>query len=265
MQWFCFDSHLRARWVAVALWLVVGLWGAAASAQVNVEVLRRSLTQSDFGGKVDVSVATYQGNTQGTNLGASGLIGVQTGPHLAYANASGRYAHLGGEVSVANYFGHLRYNYRLAAPLWAEALAQAEGDRFRRLQLRQLLGAGIRWAALDSPGLAAYYGLTYLLEYNRLSKDEVPVRPDVVHRLGNYLSAVMELDDARATFSTTLYYQPRIDAPKDFRLLWVSSLDFKVAGHLNAGINATVRYENPVLRDLKSHDITVINTLGLTL
>ena len=164
MQWLYPLSHRLARHVAAALCFAMGLSSAPARAQVNVEVLRRSLSLSGFGGKLDASVATYQGNTRGTNLGASGLIGAQTGRHLGYAHANGRYTRLGGEVSVANYFAHLRYNYQLAQPLWAEALAQAESDRFRRLELRQLLGAGVRWAAFDAPELAAYYGLTYLLE-----------------------------------------------------------------------------------------------------
>jgi hypothetical protein len=251
--------------LAIGQWLAIGAWSGDAGAQVNVEALRRSLSETGFGGKLEASLATYQGNTQGTNLGASGLIGARAGRHLVYAHASGRYAHLGGEVSVANYFAHLRYNYQLAEPLWTEALAQAQSDRFRRLELRQLLGAGLRWAAFDTPELSVYYGLTYLFEYNRLGAEEVLVRPDVVHRLGNYLSAVLELEDARAVASTTLYYQPRFDALDDYRVLWVSSLDFRITGRLGAGINATVRHENPVLRDLKSLDLTVINTLGLTL
>lgn len=254
------------RWLGAALtWLGVCLGARSATAQVNVESLRTSLEESGVGGKIDISIATYQGNTQGTNLGASGLLGVSAGPHLAYAHANGRYAHMAGEVQVANYFAHLRYNYRLAPAIWAETLAQAESDRFRRLELRQLLGAGGRFAVLAREAIAVYYGLTYLFEYNRLGEGQPTVRPDVVHRLGNYLSAVLELEDARAVASTTLYYQPRLDAPKDYRLLCVSSLEFRVTGHLRAGIHATLRGEQPVPANLEGMDLTVTNTLGLIL
>lgn len=237
----------------------------SALAQVNVEVLRSSLAELGAGGKIDISVATYQGNTQGTNLGASFLFGVSDDRHLAYAHANGRYSHMGGDVQVANYFAHLRYNYRFAPSLWGEALLQAESDRFRRLQLRQLAGTGVRLAVLNRLNGALNYGLTYLFEYNRLGADQVPVRPDVVHRLGQYVSAVVDIEDARAVATTTLYYQPRLDAWRDYRMLWVSSLEFKVVGHLSAGIHGTVRRENPVLAGLKAMDVTVTNTLGLTL
>lgn len=49
---------------------------------------------------------------------------------------------------------------QLAEPLWTEALAQAESDHFRRLELRELLGTGLRWAAFDTPDLSVYHGLT---------------------------------------------------------------------------------------------------------
>lgn len=254
-----------ARWLRIGLAVLgVSLPGSPALAQVNVEVLRSSLKASGVGGKLDISVATYHGNTRGTNLGASGLVGVSGGAHLAYAHANGRYSHLGGDVQVANYFAHLRYNYQLAPRLWGEVLAQAESDRFRRLQLRQLLGAGPRFAVFDEPAVALYYGVTYLFEYNRLGAGQPAVRPDVVHRLGNYLSVVLELEDARAVASTTLYYQPRVDDVADYRLLCVSSLDFRVAGHLSAGIHTTLRRESPVPADLEAFDLTVTNSLGLT-
>lgn len=241
------------------------LLSAIARAQVNVESLRSSIQDTGAGGKVDVSITTYQGNTRGTNLGASGLVGVRGGPHLAYAHANGRYSHLGGQVQVANYFAHLRYNYDFTPWFAGEALAQAESDRFRRLTLRQLLGAGARFTLLDEPAAAVYYGAAYLFEYNRLAAGEAPVRPDVVHRLGNYVSAVLEVEDARAIFSNTLYYQPRFDAFRDYRLLWISSLDFRVTGHLSAGIHATLRQEQPAPAGVESFDLTVTNTLGLAL
>lgn len=256
-------SRPLARWLLRAGVVSAVCSPRAAFAQVNVEVLRSSLAESGAGGKIDVSITTYQGNTRGTNLGASVLFGVSDGPHLAYAHANGRYAHMGGDVQVANYFTHVRYNYRLAASVWGEALAQAESDRFRRLTLRQLLGTGVRVAVLDLLDGALYYGATYLFEYNRLGAEQVPVRPDVVHRLGQYVSAVVDIEDARAVASTTLYYQPRFDELTDYRLLWVSSLEFKVVGHLSAGINATVRRENPVLAGLEPMDVTLTNTLGL--
>jgi hypothetical protein len=261
----------RQRASRLATWLsrtlVFGsclLLPGAVYGQVNVESLRSSIRDSGLGGKVNVSVATYQGNTRGTNLGASGLLGVRDGVHLAYAHANGRYSHLGGEVQVANYFAHLRYNYDISSLLAVEALTQAESDRFRRLQLRQLLGVGARVTALAQPAAALYVGLTYMLEYNRLAEGESPVRPDVVQRLSSYVSGVLDIEEARAVATTTLYYQPRPDALADYRMLVVSSLEFRVVGHLSAGLHATLRQESPVPDDVDGLDLTVTNTLGLS-
>lgn len=255
---------LLARLLRALFWGGALLLPCTTHAQVNVESLRSSIQASGVGGKVDVSITTYQGNTRGTNLGASGLVGARADEHLAYVHANGRYVHLGGSVQVANYFAHLRYNYRLSPLLAAEALAQAESDRFRRLELRQLLGLGARLTVIERPAAALYYGITYLFEYNRLAEGGVPVRPDVVHRASNYVSAVLEIEDARAVATTTLYYQPRPDALRDYRLLWVSSLEFRITGHLRAGLHTTLRQENPVPEGVEGLDLTVTNTLGLT-
>jgi hypothetical protein len=256
----------RLAWgLALCLALGVALLAAPAAAQVNVETLRSSLAEEGVGGRAKVSVTTNSGNTRGISLGGSLLFGVSSGRHLGYLSASGVYTRLGGSVDAANSFVHARYNYRLVERVWAEVFAQAEADRFRRLTLRQVSGIGPRVAVVQAESMALFVGALHLVEYNRLQAGEVPVRPDWVHRLGSYASFVGTYEAAHATLTTTLYYQPRYADPDDWRMLWVSALEFSINELLTAGLSATLRHESPVADGLKKRDLTFVNTLGLTL
>lgn len=248
--------------LASCVWL---LREPSARAQVNVEVLRADLKQSGFGAKLDASLSSFVGNTQGTTLGGKALIGFATGRHLMYASTSGNYSHLGGETQVSNTFAHVRYNLRLDSWLWGELFAQAESDRFRRIALRELVGAGPRFEIVDSGSIAVFYGMAYMLEHTRLKSgtEPVPGRPDLVHRFSNYASIAASFDEGRATFSQTIYYQPRFDAFDDYRMLSVTGFDCEVTGRLTAGIDATLRFEEPTPSGVKHVDFTLQNSFGL--
>ena len=253
--------------VAGLLW-ACGVWlldASSARAQVNVEVLRSELKESGFGAKLDGSLSSFLGNTQGTTMGGNSLIGFATGRHLMYANGSGNYSHLAGETQVSNTFAHVRHNLRLDSWLWGELFAQLESDRFRRIALRELLGAGPRFEIVDSDSIAVYYGMAYMLEHTRLrhGTEPVPGRPDLVHRFSNYASLAASFDGDRLTVSQTVYYQPRFDAFDDYRLLSITGFECEVTGPLTAGINAGFRFEEPTPSSVKRADFTLQNTLGL--
>lgn len=256
------SRSIRLGLAILSLW-VVCLGAASAQAQVNVESLRQSVASSGVGGKLNLSVASYRGNTDGTELGASGLVGGSWGRHMAYINASGRYSKFGGNVGVARSFGHARYNFALLPWLAVEALAQLERDRSTKIKLRTLLGTGLRSRLANSENFSAYAGMAYLGEYNRLLQQLVAVRPSTVHRLGTYLTAVASMPGAGGSLSSTLYFQPRLGRWSDVRLLWESSLSFDFAPHLSAGFHAKYRYETPVIAEVQSNDLTLTNTLGL--
>src|SRR4051794_41100982 len=108
-------------------------WAGTAAAQVNVEPIRKQLEDTDFGARLRLSVAAYQGNSQGIVSGVSGLVGGRVERHLGFVSASADYAHLGGETSVKKSFIHLRHNYEIHDHLLWEEFLQLETDRFRRI------------------------------------------------------------------------------------------------------------------------------------
>lgn len=254
--------------VRVPSWLVRGfLTGAlltsptAARAQVNVEPLRQQLTADGWGGRVQASVATYAGNTEGVILGSAGFVGARGQRNIAYAVVNGDYTRLNGVVSVAKWFAHGRYNYELHPQLWWEVYGQIESDRFRRVALRELAGTGPRVALLLSPAVELFYGVSYLYEHKDLSTD-VQNEDQAAHRISNYLAVTLKAHD-RIVLTNVTYAQPRLNRPGDVDVLSVSSADFTITKRLHSRIDAVARYSSVKPADIRSFDLELKNSLEL--
>lgn len=234
--------------------------------QVNVEVLRKQLTKEGVQGTLGGSITTYNGNTRGTELGGSTIVGYRSGLDLGYLNINANYSNFAGEVQVANAFVHFRYNRKLNDWMAAEAFTQAENDRFRRLRLRTLVGVGARITVADTELVSLFYGVSYMYEHTELSESvaDRPVRPNDVHRMNNYAALLLVLDPGRAALSNTIYFQPRFDDLRDVRMLDILSLDVSVTGRISASLQGTLRCEAPVPATLKPVDLMVKNMLGVT-
>jgi len=234
-------------------------WSVTAHAQVNVEPLRRQLKDDGFGGRVQASVATYAGNTEGVILGSAGFFGARGLRHVMYTTLSGDYARLNGTVSVAKWFAHARYNYELTDRLWWEVYGQIESDRFRRVALRELAGTGPRVALLQTDTVELFYGVSYMLEHQDYSTDELD--PDrTAHRMSNYLAVTVKAQE-RIVLSNVTYAQPRLTRFKDVDMLSVSSADFTITKRLHSRLDAVVRYSSVVPVDIERFDLEFKNSL----
>lgn len=249
---------LQPVWAVLAV-LCLSSW---ASAQVNVEPFRRELPERGLGGRLNGSVTAYQGNTQGVVTGGSFMVGMNQAPHMSFVTGSFDFAHLGGVTQVFKSFGHARYAYDLTRVLSWETYGQVEADRFRELRLREVLGAGPR-LEIQNDNLDGALGTAYMLEYLRRNEPTGLVRSDVRHRLSQYLRVALHAGE-KALLAATVYYQPRVDDFSDFRVLALAALEFKVTEALRSRIDATFRYESATLSGVKSHDLEIKNSLGVT-
>lgn len=260
MQRVSFERRLVACAFAAAFLIQT----ARALAQVNVEPLRRDLKKPGFSGRVAASFDGLTGNTQGVTAGGALLIGVHAGRHFAYLNATGDYSRINSQTQVSKSFAHLREDFQLKAWLWMEYFAQIESDRFRRIQLRELVGTGPRFRLFETSELSAFYGTAYLLEHTRLSDN--PGAPatlsQTVERWSHYLALSYQVGK-RVLMTNTTYYEPRITDFGDFHLLSVTALEFKITTLLTSGVSVSVHYESRVPSDVKPTDVEVKNAIAL--
>ncbi|RYZ02355.1 MAG: DUF481 domain-containing protein [Myxococcales bacterium] len=235
------------------------LWSVSAQAQVNVEPLRQQLKEDGWGGRLQASVATYAGNTEGVILGSAAFFGARGLRNVVYTTLSGDYARLNGTVSVAKWFAHARHNYELSDMLWWEVYGQLESDRFRRVAVRELVGTGPRVGLLQTDAVELFYGVSYMYEHQDYSTEELDA-DRTAHRISNYLAVTVKAQE-RIVLSNVTYAQPRLTRFKDVDLLSVSSADFTVTKRLHSRLDAVVRYSSVVPSDIERFDVELKNSL----
>ena len=251
------------RWLfALFAPFVVALsFSSRASAQVNVEPLRQQVTERRFGARINASTTTYAGNSQGVVLGAAALLGGRTERNFGYLDVSGDYSRLAGVVSVAKWFAHLRHNFQLNPDMWWEEYGQLESDRFRRVQLRELVGVGPRFRLLHHEIFELFFGTSYMVEHAELdSADRDPEGQGTFERWSNYLAATLKPDE-RVLISTVTYLQPRISQFSDYKVLSVSGADFRITTYLHSRIDVTARYESFAPSDVRHSDLEFKSSL----
>jgi hypothetical protein len=230
-------------------------------AQVNVEPLRQQVTARKFGARIAASTDAYAGNTQGVIFGGSALLGGRTERNFGYLDVSGDYNRVGGVISVAKWFAHLRHNFELGPGKWWEEYAQIESDRFRRVQLRELFGVGPRIAIIHSDPFELFLGSSYMVEHTELdSGDPDPRGQGTFERWSNYFAVTLK-PDARILISSVNYVQPRIDDFSDYKVLSVSGVAFTITKHLQSHIDATARYESVTPSDVRHADLELKSSL----
>jgi hypothetical protein len=250
------------RWRAL---LVVLATSSVARAQVNAEALRSTLKQHPTFLWLDGALVGRAGNTETTTFSGSLFGGATDDPHLFFAKASGDYGHATGSTNVARWTIHARYNYRLSSLLALEALTQAQHDRFRRLAVRDLYGAGLRFVPYEDDELELFFGTTYVLEHEIISAtEEEPLSNDIWHRSSDYLGANWQVTPI-VVASTVTYVQPRFDRPADFRILHESFLSVTITKRLAARVSGSIWYDSEPPTGVKTYDLEIKNSLEVKL
>lgn len=261
-------SCLRALaqvFVAASFAFAVVLASPVASAQVNAEALRSTLRENPNFLWLEGSLVGRSGNTETMTFGASAFGGLTSYPHLFFARLSADHGKARGTTNVARWMAHARYNYRLTEIVALEALVQVQHDRFRRLAVRDLYGAGLRFEVLEEDDLEVFAGTTYLFEHEVL--ESVPGSPsfdDVWHRSSNYVGVNLRVVPV-VELSSVTYAQPRFDRPLDFRVLSETIVSFEITERLSARVSGTLWYDNRPPFGVRPYDLEVKNSLVVKL
>lgn len=252
---------VAAVWAAVAVLLVA----LPANAQVNAEALRSTLRKNPNFLWLEGALVGRSGNTETMTFAASAFGGLTSEPHLFFTRLSADYGQARGNTTVARWMAHARYNYRLSSVVALEALTQVQHDRFRRIAVRDLYGAGLRFDLLRYEDLEVFAGTTYLFEHEVV--ESVPGSPtykDFWHRSSNYGGVNLRIDPL-VELSSVVYAQPRFDRPLDFRVLSETLVSFTISKLLSARVSATLWYDNRPPFGVRTYDLEVKNSLVVKL
>lgn len=262
------DGVMVRRLLPTALALACLLRAGAARAQVNAETLRRNLKGNTWSISIDANITGRFGNTSGVVAGGGLFAGIESGRHLAFLRVQGDVASFFGAVTVAKSFGHLRYCVEVLKWLDVEVFVQLQQDKFQRLALRNVEGAGPRFTLFEKPLLSLYIGSSYMFEYERLADfvgvlDTFPGHVFLASRWNNYLSVLSRIND-RLELSNVTYAQPRFDAPKDTRVLSETVATVEIAKRISTRIVVMIRHDTLPPTGVKPTDVEVKNSFALT-
>lgn len=231
----------------LAIWLVAIAWPArpAAAGIVNVQSILATEAEEGFSGAVTASADWRTGNIDLLTLSAAPVARLRVGKNLAVGILRGEYGRASGARYIGSTFAHLRLRRDLFPRLQAEAFAQHELDKFRRLATRALVGAGPRMLLSDRGKLEVALGVAYMLELERLRDDMEPDagQSDLQHRASSYAAIRYEIDD-RLQAVQTAYAQPRLTDATDIRLLSESQLVVKIAPTLAFTTSFIIAYDS---------------------
>lgn len=243
------------------------LFSARADAGIyNMQSILATEADEGLSGAISGSVDWRTGNVDYLFLSTTPLARYRNGKHLFIGVVRADHKTSRGTIILSNTFEHLRYRYEISDMVLGEAFVQHQFDDVRRLQVRGLVGAGPMFELLDAKKYGIDLGIAYMLEYEKLRVDDEldSGATDLAHRNSTYLVGHYQLDE-RVQVVESMYYQPKLTDPSDFRILNDTQLSFKVTERLSFTNSFTIAYDSHPPLTIKRLDTTLLSSLTLEL
>jgi hypothetical protein len=249
-----------------SLLLVAALFALPCAAQVNVERLRPA-GEPGLRTTLDGDFALRTGNTEIIELGIAGRIDLQREASHTFLVANTRYARRDGVRFRNMAFSHLRHTHEVRRMVSVEGFAQVERDAYTLLQLRALVGSGVRLYYFRAEDAHLAHGIAVMAEHERLDAARIGPQDEpavTVGRLSSYLTLRTRLGE-HANLVNTAYVQPRLDDPADLRLLHEAALQVQLGPRVAFQTALNLRYDSRPPESVGSLDLTVRNGIVLRL
>lgn len=241
------------------------MYSILVSAIVNMDGLHFDNKAESFSADLDFSVSGTTGNSETKKTALNTQFNWITEKSINLALLGYQYGESNNVRSVNKAFIHYRYIYQLNNDFDWELFSQLEKNEFTRLSYRGLLGTGVRYSLAKSEQHHAFLGLGAFH-----SKEEIEVTTGLTDdgveeftRANFYLLSKYNVKPS-FSFSTALYYQPRLDRFSDYRALLESKFDFKITEKLSFRISLDVEHDSEPSQSIKSTDVSYMTGLNFS-
>lgn len=183
--------------------------------QVNIESFRDEAKKEGFYGSVKGGMQIQSGNVDIKIYNLSSDLHLKLNRSHLLLKASYQKGYQAKDLFQNNGFGHFRYTLMYHDFLGYEGFTQTEFDTFKALELRQLIGLGIRTELEPIKKLSINSGLGVMNDYEQLKDKSTSSNP----RVNSYLVVKYFINkDTSSFFSAIFYYQPLLFLYEDFRI-----------------------------------------------
>lgn len=207
------------------------LISSAAMAQImNIEDLRLE-ADSGWAGKAKASYNISKSSKQITQLQTNIHIQYRQDIHTILLVSNLSFIKAGEENFENNGSQHFRYTRDVNNWMSLEGFTQFQYNRILKVKFRNLWGGGIRFEVFDKDKFKWYLGNIVMFEHEQHENSGV----ENTLRLSYYLNLKWKIKD-NAAFKSIVYVQPKMFDLPDYRVMWQSSVNFKVLKNLQMGI-----------------------------
>jgi hypothetical protein len=223
---------------------------------VNIEQARIRTDTIGWTGHTDLNFQTIKYEEVLYNVGLKGSAQWKNEKKLWLLLGDVSYAASTNEVFNNSGLIHLRYNRKLNSKVKWEAFSQLQYNQLLALNYRLLNGTGFRFSIVNKESTRLYTGTLLMQELENIRG---LYKNTSDFRLSNYVS--MNLNKKQWAYSSTVYFQPRLDFWKDYRVSGQHTVSTSLGHHLRLKFELSHFYDsNPPLNVPKS---TVMTNVGL--
>lgn len=231
----------------------------AVSAQVNTERLRRKINDTGFYSGFTLSLDMKQGNTEYYDIGTGVRLDYYQKSFHLFLAGNFQYKESREIKNANNGFIHIRYVRTLNGWLKIEGFIQTEFDNFKRINSRELLGAGARIKLMDQYGIDSVYdaditfGTGFMAEYEN---QNISGSSAEVSRLRStsYLSAIFNVTKT-LSLNGVAYFQPDLADLSVYRILTEAGLNIKASEVFSLQTKVNYLFDSSPLPGIKNYDL----------
>jgi len=257
-------ERARTQLLTVPVALTLALAGEA-SAQVNIESLRREDPPQGISGSVGGDLNVTTGNTDFVSVNLNTRLTRVLDLRTDLLIGQGGLGFLGRNRFATSGLVHYRQTFRLTEWIGPEWYVQTDYDRALKLDLRALVGSGARFDFARGAWGRFGAGLSLMLEHERLDLPDTAVHPTsaTVIRNSTFLT-LRVVPSEHLVVSSTTYLQPSLDdVADDVRVLENLRIAASLTERLDLTVTFDLRYDSDPPDGLAALDTRTL--MGVTL
>ncbi|MEN8124383.1 MAG: DUF481 domain-containing protein [Bacteroidota bacterium] len=233
-----------------------------ANAQVlNIEHLRIVNDSTGFAGSIGINLQLIKNTKDIFIFGNTIYAQYRKKEHLIFLINNISYKKINDEDIINKGTMHLRYNYKLNDIVTLEALGQLQYNTISKIEMRQLIGGGTRFKITEKEKYKIYLGTILMHEYEKINNEPNIFNNDF--RFSGYLS-VRLYPTQNIIFTSTTFYQPRLDNFNDYRIYNQNSFSIKVFKKLSLQLTYIISYDTFPAEAIPKTQYELLNGLVYT-
>ena len=240
--------------------ILVLIFPTISYSQVNIESIRNKNTKEGFYGSIKGGIQVQKGNVDIQRYDSLADLHFKKNIHHIILRASFSKGYQSEKKFQNSAFSHFRYTNMLHNSLGYEIFTQTEFDEFKSLELRQLLGGGIRLEKNFFEYLVFASGLGLMNDYEQIVNNKT----NTDARVNSYISIKNTLSKKESSlFSVVMYYQPLMFNHKDFRINLEANIRTSLISLWNISLENSINflYDTKPPENILTNDLIIKTSL----